>query len=79
MRISFWKLEIKRPTRTRSEVIFSKEMVFDWIDKYVKELWNGLLKRLQHFDSGGTALHGVKHLQKAFFQFSKTSVIIKVV
>ena len=29
-------------------------MVFDWIDKYVEELWNGILKRLQHFDSGGT-------------------------
>ena len=29
-------------------------MVYDWIDKYVKELWNGILKRLQHFDSGGT-------------------------
>ena len=50
----FLEIENQRSTRTRSEDIFSKEMVFNCLDKYVKELWNGILERLKYFDSDGT-------------------------
>lgn len=46
--------EDKRPSKTRNEAKFDKSSILNSLESYINSLWEGIEKRLAHFDHDGS-------------------------